>query len=643
MLSTCDKKKADWYVKKGLAVVVNENPFTVQLNFEPAGKPQSKDDFQLNERSNCCVVCGYNGHVAHKNIIPRDYKKFFPEEYKSHNPHDVVPLCIPCHQQSNMIDHDFKRKISEEFNVPLDDGGKMMSETKEKLKIHRAANALKYNIDKIPHERKQQLVDSILNYYKENVLDQRLLDRACSIDKNELKAKQVFVSHAEQVVNILKKDNVAQNIYDFQKLWREHFLESMQPKHMPSNWSVDYKHLASTRSEVKKRKLKPRTMSARLKVAIEQVSSSDSARSQPLKSSLKKKPRSEDKEKKASKASFSVFNEMRAFLSRDFNLGSPEQPSLVNEPDRTSNSEEVLNTRLLLQDEDGVRKKNKNLTRSSSVDPLAVKKTKSDGNLVVKKLTSSGKKRGINVKKNLLEDLHCDPEPQIDAKNVCFKADSKAADFNQTDNIVQSEGVVQVDKEKGELLLTEKKGGLENENLSHVPSSFAGDLASCVEDDSVMLVLSPDESQDNLKSENADYADKAFDESICRHREDNEMRISSSSSDSSIPNADTFEIDQVVKSIDSENVLQATKQISEMKKEVSFRSNQRSIFSDSDENILSCEDQKSSRSDEFYSLAAFESTEDVAVSSTFDINENAPAKIETSSNQASSLENNSMR
>ena len=45
------------------------------------------------------------------------------------------------------------------------------------------ANALKYNIDKIPHERKQQLVDSILNYYKENVLDQRLLDRACSIDK----------------------------------------------------------------------------------------------------------------------------------------------------------------------------------------------------------------------------------------------------------------------------------------------------------------------------------------------------------------------------------------------------------------------------------------------------------------------------
>ena len=56
------------------------------------------------------------------------------------------------------------------------------------------ANALKYNIDKIPHERKQQLVDSILNYYKENVLDQRLLDRACSIDKKYFIFNSVFFS-----------------------------------------------------------------------------------------------------------------------------------------------------------------------------------------------------------------------------------------------------------------------------------------------------------------------------------------------------------------------------------------------------------------------------------------------------------------
>ena len=457
-------------------------------------------------------------------------------------------------------------------------------------------------------------------------------------------------------------------------------MDSMQPRYMPANWKVDYKHMATPRHETRtRRKLKLRSMSPRLKVVTETVSSSDlSAVSQqaPLKSSLKNKScmkrssRSNgDNEplklpsasqvnnkgaiengasKKGVKASengstsFSVFNEMRAFLSRDFNFGLNSEserrvrhPS-VNEPDRTSNSEEVLNTRLLL-DEDGVRKfdrKNKSnrvkdgdVARSSPVDPV-LKKTKSDGNLVVKKITNPNKKRGVNFEGNLQEDLHCDPEPQIEAKNVCFRADS----VNETaDNNVQVGGevVVQDDKEKGELLLTEKKGENTelhvNENSSFASSSLVGDLASCVEDDSVMLVLSPEESQDNLKADNLTVENINSEVKFCEHRENEVVRSSSASSSSSIPNEDTFEVDQVVKSIDSENVLQGIKKTSNLKQEISQNcgSNQRSIFSDTDENILSCEDQKSSKSDEFYSLAAFESTENIVGNLTFSKNENS--------------------
>jgi exonuclease 3'-5' domain-containing protein 2 len=28
----------------------------------------------------------------------------------------------------------------------------------------------------------------------------------------------------------------------FEKLWRQHFLDSMQPRHMPPLWSVDHSH-----------------------------------------------------------------------------------------------------------------------------------------------------------------------------------------------------------------------------------------------------------------------------------------------------------------------------------------------------------------------------------------------------------------
>ena len=37
-LSNTDRKKANWYVDKNLAVVVNEDPFTIKLNFEPSNR-----------------------------------------------------------------------------------------------------------------------------------------------------------------------------------------------------------------------------------------------------------------------------------------------------------------------------------------------------------------------------------------------------------------------------------------------------------------------------------------------------------------------------------------------------------------------------------------------------------------------------
>jgi hypothetical protein len=39
-LCTMNEKKALWYVERGLGVIVNEDPLTIRLNFEPAGRPE---------------------------------------------------------------------------------------------------------------------------------------------------------------------------------------------------------------------------------------------------------------------------------------------------------------------------------------------------------------------------------------------------------------------------------------------------------------------------------------------------------------------------------------------------------------------------------------------------------------------------
>ena len=37
-LSNTDRKKAEWYVNKQLAEVVNLEPYTIKLNFEPSNR-----------------------------------------------------------------------------------------------------------------------------------------------------------------------------------------------------------------------------------------------------------------------------------------------------------------------------------------------------------------------------------------------------------------------------------------------------------------------------------------------------------------------------------------------------------------------------------------------------------------------------
>lgn len=82
ILCTCDKKKAEWYVTKELGEVVEENPFTVRLKFEPSGRALGEvGKYYTQIKLNQCVVCGTSDKFIRKNVVPREYRKYFPREY----------------------------------------------------------------------------------------------------------------------------------------------------------------------------------------------------------------------------------------------------------------------------------------------------------------------------------------------------------------------------------------------------------------------------------------------------------------------------------------------------------------------------------------------------------------------------------
>lgn len=52
-------------------------------------------------------------------IIPDCYRKNFPVRLKSHRSHDIVLLCIDCHDRAHTAAERLKRRIADTYNVPV--------------------------------------------------------------------------------------------------------------------------------------------------------------------------------------------------------------------------------------------------------------------------------------------------------------------------------------------------------------------------------------------------------------------------------------------------------------------------------------------------------------------------------------------
>lgn len=96
----------------------NDDPYTVQLNFEPARRPGTKDHC-LNCNLNICVVCGDDESYMRKNVVPHDYRRYFPLVMKDNHSHDILLTCPRCHSLANVFDDQLRKELAIKYNAPL--------------------------------------------------------------------------------------------------------------------------------------------------------------------------------------------------------------------------------------------------------------------------------------------------------------------------------------------------------------------------------------------------------------------------------------------------------------------------------------------------------------------------------------------
>ncbi|XP_046824735.1 exonuclease 3'-5' domain-containing protein 2 [Vespa crabro] len=235
ILCTCDRKKAEWYIKKNLADVVEEQPFTVRLKFEPSGRALGEvGQYYTQIKINQCVVCGASENFIRKNVVPREYRKYFPLVMKAHQSHDVLLLCPTCHENSKSHDLQLRRKLADMCNAPL---AGPLTHTNWK-KLHCAIKALR-NEPMLPLQRQEELTNIILEYAGQQEITPNLLN---SLDEELKSALSSSINQSKQQPHGLKVvqwfEEREGGLVELERIWREHFLTTMKPQHLPNLWSV---------------------------------------------------------------------------------------------------------------------------------------------------------------------------------------------------------------------------------------------------------------------------------------------------------------------------------------------------------------------------------------------------------------------
>lgn len=222
----CGEKKANWYLKRNLADVIQEAPFTIRLNFEPNGKGHADDSFYLQERQNICVCCGTKEQLTKHHVVPYCYRRFFPEQLKNHTAYDVLPLCYECHEKYEGFAQQFKKELAKEYAI-LKENTTVVDPELKKICLYATA-LLKQTT--IPAVRREMMMNVIRSFYRRDVTTEDL-EKASQIRYNTHRTD--YKPEGQSVVENLN------NVEEFVKRWRQHFVDTMKPQHMPKYWIVD--------------------------------------------------------------------------------------------------------------------------------------------------------------------------------------------------------------------------------------------------------------------------------------------------------------------------------------------------------------------------------------------------------------------
>jgi len=208
-LAYTDKKRMFWYLDRNLADRLDDT--TYQLNFETKGGNNDRSDFYKIALENKCVVCGTNKELTKHHVVPSQYRKHLPIEYKGRSSYDVVCICNDDHNEYEMEAEKLNEELLERYGL--------VDYMSKNNYANRCFNALKFHKDKMDDDKIKEMTDFLIEYFD------RPLEETLALEKLEkyTSMSKIVMEHVE-------------DIEEFIIMWRKHFLKHTNPQHITKEW-----------------------------------------------------------------------------------------------------------------------------------------------------------------------------------------------------------------------------------------------------------------------------------------------------------------------------------------------------------------------------------------------------------------------
>jgi hypothetical protein len=223
-LGRCPERRAQWYLINNLAEVVGTNPLTIRLNFEPAGRFGADQEIVTGAKENRCVVCGIHESLTRHHVVPQCVRRLLPSSLKRWCSHDIVALCTGCHQRYGTYEHEYMEDLLRKHNA-LDEYYNLRRKFTGDTIACLLMRTLQKHDNAIPEAARAKMLDRIREL--KNIPETEPIPATLTFPTRTPGLGRFLMSKVTDHFELIRG-------------WRKHFVETMQPRHLPSGWTVDY-------------------------------------------------------------------------------------------------------------------------------------------------------------------------------------------------------------------------------------------------------------------------------------------------------------------------------------------------------------------------------------------------------------------